>query len=335
MADQPIRLRRPLRLACVTNPESGRNRRHLAEVRALLSARSGVVYREARGQRAVSEALREMRADPPDLLVVNGGDGTVAAVLTTLLLEGPFPRLPLLVLLRGGTTNMTAGDVGAREALLPSLHRLLDPSGELEGTVVERPVLRVDVSPEGPAQFGMFFGTGAIVRGIEFCHRKVHSRGLRDSLAPALCTLRVLWAMARGDERYAAPRPMSVAGRVAGERAGGGEEDQEQDYLLVLASSLERLFAGLRPYWGDAEGAFYHSRLRARAGHAARTLLPLFWGRAGRFATPEHGYHSGKLDSLSLEMDGPVTVDGEVYQASRQAGPVRVSVGGRVAFLRF
>ena len=333
MADQPIRLRRPLRLACVTNPESGRNRRHLAEVRALLSARPDVVHREARGQRAVSEALREMRADPPDLLVVNGGDGTVAAVLTTLLLEGPFPRLPLLVLLRGGTTNMTAGDVGAREALLPSLHRLLDPSGELEGTVVERPVLRVDVSPERPAHFGMFFGTGAIVRGIEFCHRRVHSRGLRDSLAPALCTLRVLWAMARGDERYAAPRPTTVTGRVGEGRAGGGEE--EQDYLLVLASSLERLFAGLRPYWGDADGAFYHSRLRARPGHALRTLPPLFWGRAGRFATPGHGYYSGKLDSLSLEMDGPVTVDGEVYQASRRAGPVRVSVGGRVGFLRF
>ncbi len=276
-----------------------------------------------------------MGADPPDLLAVNGGDGTVAAVLTTLLLEGPFPRLPLLVLLRGGTTNMTAGDVGAREALLPSLRRLLDPSGELEGTVVERPVLRVDVSPERPAHFGMFFGTGAIVRGIEFCHRRVHSRGLRDSLAPALCTLRVLWAMARGDERYVAPRPMTVAGRVAGEQAGGGEEGQEQDYLLVLASSLERLFAGLRPYWGDAEGAFYHSRLRARPGHALGTLAPLFWGRAGRFARPEHGYYSGKLDSLSLQMDGPVTVDGEVYQASRQAGPVRVSVGGRLAFLRF
>ena len=335
MADQPIRLRRPLRLACVTNPESGRNRRHLAAVRALLSARPDVVHREARGQRAVSEALREMGADPPDLLAVNGGDGTVAAVLTTLLLEGPFPRLPLLVLLRGGTTNMTAGDVGAREALLPSLRRLLDPSGELEGTVVERPVLRVDVSPERPAHFGMFFGTGAIVRGIEFCHRRVHSRGLRDSLAPALCTLRVLWAMARGDERYVAPRPMTVAGRVAGEQAGGGEEGQEQDYLLVLASSLERLFAGLRPYWGDAEGAFYHSRLRARPGHALGTLAPLFWGRAGRFARPEHGYYSGKLDSLSLQMDGPVTVDGEVYQASRQAGPVRVSVGGRLAFLRF
>ena len=333
MAAQPIRLRQPLRLACVTNPESGRNRRHLAEVRALLSARPDVVHREARGQRAVSEALREMRADPPDLLVVNGGDGTVAAVLTALLLERPFPRLPLLALLRGGTTNMTAGDVGASEALLPSLRRLLDPSGELEGTVVERPVLRVDVSPEGPTQFGMFFGTGAIVRGIEFCHRRVHSRGLRDSLAPALCTLRVLWAMARGDERYAAPRPTTVTGRVGEGRAGGGEE--EQDYLLVLASSLERLFAGLRPYWGDADGAFYHSRLRARPGHALRTLPPLFWGRAGRFATPGHGYYSGKLDSLSLEMDGPVTVDGEVYQASRRAGPVRVSVGGRVGFLRF
>jgi hypothetical protein len=325
---------RPLpRVACLTNPNSGRNRRQLNAVRALLRRHPEVLHREVLGQAEVSAALAGMASDPPAVLAVNSGDGTVQAVLTALLLERPFPELPRLVLLRGGTTNMTAGDVGPGDRLLTALHRLLDPARDLEAEVVERPVLRVDVTPEGPTRMGMFFGTGAIVRGIEFCHRNVHSRGLRDGLAPGLCTLRVLWAMVRGDARYAAGRPMTVKGRVGAAPAGGVEG--EQDYLLVLASALERLFLGLHPYWGDTRGALHFSSLRARPGHALRTLPPLFWGRAGRHATPEQGYFSATVDELSLEMDGPLTLDGEIYQASRARGPVRVSVGGRVSFLRF
>lgn len=333
MTPDRARLRPLPRVACLTNPDSGRNRRRLAEVRALLRQYPEVLHREVRGQAEVSAALAEMAADPPAVLAVNSGDGTVQAVLTALLLDRPFAELPRLVLLRGGTTNMTASDVGPGDRLLTALHRLLDPARDLEAEVVERPVLRVDVSPAGPTRCGMFFGTGAIVRGIEFCHRNVHSRGLRDGLAPGLCTLRVLWAMARGDDRYAAGRPMTVTGRAGTAPAGGVEG--EQDYLLVLASSLERLFLGLRPYWGDTRGAFFFSSLRARPGHALRTLPSLFWGRPGRFATPEHGYASGKVDELRLEMDGPLTLDGEIYQASRAQGPVRVSVGGTASFLRF
>jgi hypothetical protein len=321
------------RLACLTNPDSGRNRRHLGAVRALLRRHPAVQHWEVRGQEEVSAALAGMAGDPPAVVAVNGGDGTVQAVLTSLLLERPFRELPRLALLRGGTTNMNAGDVGPRGGLLAALGRLLDPGRELDAEVVHRPVLRVDVSPAGPTRCGMFFGTGAIVRGIEYCHRNVHARGLRDDLAPGLCTLRVLWAMARGDDRYAAGRPMTVRGHVGAVSAGGVES--EQDYLLVLASSLERLFLGLHPYWGEARGGFFFSSLRARPGHPLRTLPALFWGRAGRYATPEQGYFSAKLDDLSLEMDGPLTLDGEIYQASRAQGPVRVSVGGTVSFLRF
>lgn len=108
----------------------------------------------------------------------------------------------------------------------------------------------------------------------------------------------------------------------------------EQDYWLVLASSLERLFLGLRPYWGPRHGAFFFSALRARPAHALRTLPSLFWGRAGALATPANGYYSQKADEVLLEVDGPITLDGEIYQASRERGAVRVSTGGWPSFLQ-
>jgi hypothetical protein len=178
----------------------------------------------------------------------------------------------------------------------------------------------------------MFFGAGAIIKGIEYCHRKVHSKGFRDGIAPGICTLRLLLAMARNDSRYAAPVAMSITTRTA----DGGPQTAigVQDYYLVLASPLEKLFLGLRPYWGESRGAFYFSALRASPARPLRTLPPLFWGRAGPAATPENGYYSEKIDELELEIDGPLTLDGEIYHASRDSGKVHLAVGGRASFLR-
>ena len=332
MGASALGLDRPPRLAVITNPDSGRNRRHLPEVRRVLRRHAAVPHVEARDPGEVAAGIAQLTDPAPDVLVVNGGDGTVQAVLTALLGNPSLARLPTLALVRGGTTNMTAGDVGLREAPLRALDRLLTLGETLgvQGRVARRPVLRVEVGAGAPARLGMFFGTGAIVTGIRYCHREVHSRGLRDDLAPGICMLRVLWAMVRGDRTFVSPSPMTVSIRSADELA---LRLPEQEYWLVLASSLERLFLGLRPYWGPRRGAFFFTALRGHPVRPLRTLPPLLWGRAGALATGENGYLSRKVDEIVLEVDGPVTLDGEVYQASREAGPVRVSTGGWASFL--
>jgi hypothetical protein len=302
-------------------------------VRRLLRRHAGVAHLEARDPAEVAAAVAELTDPGPDVLVVNGGDGTVQAVLTALFLDSPAEGAPALALLRGGTTNMTADDVGLREPLLPALRRVLT-LGESHGAparLVRRPVLRVEAGAGAPVRLGMFFGAGVIVSGIEYFHRELEPRGLRGGVGPGLAALRVLWAMARGDRTFVAPTAMSIGTRTG---AAGPARMPEQDYWLVLASSLERLFLGLRPYWGPRDGAFFFSALRTRPAHALRALPPLFWGRKAALATAANGYYSQKVDELVLEMGGPFTLDGEVYQASRSAGAVRVSTGGWPSFLQ-
>ena len=97
-------------------------------------------------------------------IAISGGDGTVNAVLNALFAHHPFPRLPLLAVLRGGTTNMTAGDVGLRGRPDRALRRLIECAARAgEGlSVIERPVMRIDPGAGRSPIYGMFFGAAAI-----------------------------------------------------------------------------------------------------------------------------------------------------------------------------
>jgi diacylglycerol kinase (ATP) len=325
---------RPLRVGLLSNPGSGRNRNNLHSIYRILAQHPQVSHRQAQTPAHVAAALDEFATRELDVLAINGGDGTVQAVLTVLMYRKPFGKLPLLALLPGGTTNMTAGDVGLKGNRNKALGKLLAWAAVAHAGVhlLQRPVMCIQPAPDRAPLYGMFFGAGAIIKGIEYCHNKVHPTGLRDGLAPGLCTLRVLLAMARGDPDYVTPVPMAIEMRP--KDLAPHWFQHKQHLLLLLASTLERLFLGIHPYWGTPSGALYCTAIRTRPARAWRALPPLFWGHPNRLGTPENGYWSHKVNELRLTMDSRFTLDGELYEAHSRFGPVRVSQGGQVTFIR-
>lgn len=327
---------RPLRVGVLSNPGSLRNRRGLSAVRQAIAAYPAVRHREAAEPDAIAAALRAFAADGVELVVFNAGDGTVGLGLGTLLEATPFETPPLLSLVRGGNTNMDAGDVGQPQRQLTALRRVLawsqraDPDKPAEQ--LRRPVLQVRIAPGTAPHYGMFFGAGAIIRGIEYCHEAVHRKGFVDGLGPGICTLRVLIALGRGDPRFVNPVPMRIEMRPAFADPADGR--QEQAMLLLLVSTLERLFLGLTPYWGGGDGPLHLTTVRFHPERPLRTLPGLMRGHPGRYAKAENGYRSGRMDQLTLWMDGPVTLDGEIHHARREQGPVQVGCGGFANFLR-
>ena len=288
----------------ISNTTSGRNRRRLGELRRALEG-AGVRHRETDCREAMGAAVRELLAARVNLLVINGGDGTLHATLTALLREQPSP-LPLVAVLAGGTTNMNALDVGLVDYPERAIARLLRWAAAPRPTAIRwRPLLAVRPG-EQATEYGMFLGAGAIVQGIHYCRERVHTLGLRDSLAPALTTLRALLGMLRREARFSTPETISVG--------LDGEPPQSAEWLLFLVSTLERLFLGLRPYWGEGEGALHWSAVRAGARRPLATIPGLLYGRAGT-ASPARGYHSQHLQALHFWSEGEFALDGEFFSA--------------------
>jgi hypothetical protein len=109
---------------------------------------------------------------------------------------------------------------------------------------------------------------------------------------------------------------------------------ESRDFLVVLISTLHRLFLGLRPYWGTEAGAIQYTAVSAQPKYLLRALPFLWSGRKSRYLKTEHGYFSHNVDEARLKFDDGFTLDGELYRPDADQGPVVVQDGGPVSFLR-
>ncbi len=263
-----------------------------------------------------------------ELVVVSGGDGTVQAVITEIMEGGHFAAQPRLAVLPRGMTNMIADDVGIKNASARTLAHLIDQAdkGELQRFVVKRHTLCVEAAPGRPALHGMFFGTSGIYRAIESCRRDVHSMKLESSFAvgATFASLAVQWLLGIGRKDG-----VFRGDRIAMEFDGG--ERVEGDYMALMATTLDRLVLGSRPYWGDGSGGLKVTSIAHPPRALARYTYRLMYGGERRVLPDD--YQSRSANRLSLSMSCPFTLDGELFEASVDQ-PVVLSSGGTLEFVR-
>ncbi len=319
---------RMLKVGVLSNPLSGANRNGLDPVKKVMAGYSRVLHHKVQTPADIQLALTRFAEQEVDILAVNGGDGTVHALLTALFNRCPFDSLPLLALLPGGTANMLAKDLGLRGSLETAMHRLLGwaSTGTADPVVEQRTVLQVQAPGFSEPLFGLFFGTGLIYQAIRFFHDRVKTWGLRGRSAQALILGCYLLALAAKNKDVVNPVHMDIG--LDGKRVAG------QQCLLVLISTLEKLILGLRPYWGCEDGALRFTALNAHPRYLLRTILGLACGRNSRHPGTEHGYLSHNAREIELVFRGGFTLDGELYMPDAGCGPVTLQEGGQASFLR-
>ena len=244
-----------LKVGVLTNPLSGGNKKGVSDIRILLAGYPDVLHREETTPTGMHDALVEFAENGVELLVINGGDGTAHAALTTIGRGDVFSSPPLFALLCAGTTSMLPRDVGVKGLAVTALSHIITWAESTDGRlrVLPRSVLRVQSRSDQPPLYGMFFGAGAICQGINIFHSGVNPMGWRGEIMPGLTLLRMLLAILRKDHNTVPPlqTKTSIDGQLVENRA----------HLFVLVSTLERLFLGMRPYWGTEDGPLHYTAL--------------------------------------------------------------------------
>lgn len=306
---------RPQRIGLLVNTRSGRFARRGSALAAELARMPIRLRRDADEPDSIGAAVRELCAAGADLIAVLGGDGTLQAALTALP-----PVSPALLVVPCGTTNMTAIDVGTGqrpERVLERLHARIAAGAGIALTL--RHVLRVQQPGTAP-QCGMFLGAGLIASGVRYFSRHVRGAGLTGEGASALVLGRFLLRLL-GGARDADMQPARARLSEDGADGVAGE------FMLLFASTLDRLLLGMRPYWGREAAPLHLTAVRDRPRGLWRSLPRLVRGR-GALLSPAD-YHSRNLFRLGIELDGEYALDGELHMAR---GRIDVDSVGPVGF---
>ena len=320
-----------MKVVVLSNAATARARRRVPALRdALPEPRVSHHVTEHAG--AAAELVRRTDWRPEDLLVINGGDGSVQHVLSTLLDACPAAARPRVACLPGGTTNMTAYDLNRHRRYadcVETLRAALGPGDDVP--LVRRPLVQVAGAVPGARPAGLFFGIGTIVRGIEYFHARIRDSGGAHELGAGLALARAVWGIARREPPFAEPLMVDVEAAPA-DADGAFRLPAAVAVRLLLATTLERLFLGIRPYWGRGEAPLRATLVEAGADGFVTRLPRLLRGRPDPQMTPAHGYHSTRLAALSLRFDGSFTLDGELFAGTGDT--ICVSATEPVRFLR-
>jgi len=304
-------------------------RKRITAICQALQQIPGMLVREGSDADTFKSAIDALLQADIDLLVIAAGDGTTHAIFGHLFAARTPADWPLILIVPGGTTNMTPLDLdmqGKPEHIIRRLHAyLLKPA---DPNLVQRPVLRIEQNGMSPI-YGMFFAVGLVARGVKFSRSPVKQIGITGSIFTFLIMLRSIIGMLAN----------MISGRQQSEWAPVNMTLTETNgrihrgtYLFALVSALDCLLLNIRPYWGKEPEPLHVTLVDQQHKHLWRSLWPLLSG-GGAVLQEKDGYYSHNAASLSLQMDDEYIVDGELYRSLNAQTPLTITATDAVTFL--
>ncbi len=311
------------------NPLSGRNRRKPDIFQKILSRYPEVQCAEVHTPANILEALKTFAKGSGELFGRQWRRWDHSSHHRSLVfIIVPFSALPRLAVLPAGTSNLIAGDVGLGKFESNTLDRFLAiaQSSTPNLSIETRPILRIRFPEEREPLYGMFFGAGVIYHGVQLGLQTKQSIGRLGEWGAGLIVLKFLLALATGSRKGLDPITVRVA---TGESA-----PLQHEYLVLMVTTLNRLFLGMRPFWSKMVGPLRYTSMRFPYRYLWRVLPALLRGNSHPLATANHGYNSENLSEIRLAFNSGFVLDGEVYTVSDHEEPLILDSPGELSFIR-
>ncbi|MDP4822357.1 MAG: hypothetical protein NWR47_00225 [Aestuariivirgaceae bacterium] len=317
-----------MKAGLLVNPRAGKLSGKGMRLVEALGTQSGVAKVVLNDFSQLEPALRKFADEGVTTLAISSGDGTIQAIQTLLAETDIFKQAPRLMLLPHGTTNMTAADLGVTTRNIAKLAAILQSTPALASAETRiRPTLRIENPADGRPRHGMFTGTGAIWRGVQFCQEAVHGAGLKgDAATFATLALAIGGLVFNGNtpEAERIGRKWDFTARNGGKKMGNG------DQLLFMATTLEKLVLGTKPFWGGKTASIRATVLPFPVPQVWRWIIPSLYGSETRRVMPGAVSQCGE----AFEIDTRVSwiVDGEFYDAPADE-PLRITRGADFTYV--
>lgn len=256
---------------------------------------------EVGASRTIADAVAELAREKLDLLLIDGGDGTVTATISAFFSAGTSP--PPLGIIANGNTNLIARKAG-KLLTQRDLPRLVEmPVEDLSDLLRPMSVLGFEIMGR-ETRYGFIAGWGAYARGTQMATEEMQSKRDLQVMATILAVLR---RSLFGAEARALRKGVNCRFEV-----DGLESAPKLDRFVGVVTSLDgRLAAGVKPFWGRGHGPVRWLDVTAPPRfHVLLTPFVLFGLALPMFS--RLGYRSGRATRVSVTLSDEMIIDGEV-----------------------
>ncbi|RED16377.1 diacylglycerol/lipid kinase family protein [Parasphingopyxis lamellibrachiae] len=317
-------------VALLSNPRSTGNVAMLPRIRKFCAQRADIFHYEVEDVSQIGDALQTIARVDPQILVINGGDGTVQATLTELHHGKHFADTPPPVaVLPNGKTNLIALDLGAEGDPIEALKRIMELArSDLTDHIVSRELIALTGgNANGRPVLGMFLGGAGLADSILYCRHKIYPLGLPNGFSHVITAIAVVFsALFRIKARFLPPqtRPISVTLIHQGEIQG--------KFALLMVTTLERLLLNSQTNLGSTtSGPLKLMMVEQKPLALLRALWASLFGRLE--GSQLSGVHLSHSNEIRIEGDrSNVILDGELFEA-RAEHPIVLTPTLPVPFL--
>ena len=222
-------------IGLIANPHSGKNKRNpriIEQFRTIMGSKGQVILPAS--VEKLPEEVRKLKEKNVDIIAINGGDGTIHQTITAIFQVYGEETWPIIAIVKGGTMNNIARNVGI--PLLSSAQSMVRTivSGEKYETTIKHPLI-VDEK-----YAGFIYGTAGISTFLEV----FYSDGNTSVWKAAWMAIRTIFsAIIQG--KYAsklfASKPISIE--------VDGQKGKDSHYNNLGISTISDLGFYLRPFY--------------------------------------------------------------------------------------
>lgn len=321
--DEPTVPLLPGLVGIVRNPRSHRNR---ANPEPLIESER-ILVAEPASRDGLTAELARFAEQRVELIVVDGGDGTVRDLLTRG--DAVFGKAwPRLMVLPKGKTNALALDLG-----MPGRMTLDAALAAARGARIERRrALRIEpCDGSRPPVHGFIMGCGvfnAAIDAAQVTHRFGAFQGLAVGLTLAAGMVLALLGIGRGPWRALSPTRIVGADGSDMPRSRHGRAGER---WAVGLSTLSTFPLGMKPFVGTGQSEAAAIACIAVDAPLRRIIAqaPAILAGAGGPRFSALGVHRSASNEFEIELGGRFILDGESFPP----GAYRVGLGPELEFL--
>ncbi len=310
-----------LRCCIFNNMNSGKNRRYKYnkdKFRSMVPGKYRII--DAYSLSDLPATVHLIKEEGINLLMVNGGDGTIQKLVTALVNKLPEKSLPIILPLRGGTTNTIASNIGVRKNPLDTIEILrdyLESYDRGEETLATLPLRPLKITDrEHGLKYGFIFTNGLIYKVQQLFYKQDN---------PTFSTVVNLITTMIGGYTIGSQGVRKYFSKTHENIHIDGRKYPEDKYLLIIASSFQKLLLWFRPFYNaDAKGVdrFYFIATAADPWLIIRNLRTFTTGKQ----VPPRSFndtaaHVNIKAECGYGLDGEMVNDGHTDVTIEQ-GPV-------------